>query len=278
MGILPEIFDNGLSAIKRFLAVRDDIIRKNPSDGVMKEIAQNNGRNKGVRRALTIEEQRAFMDYVANHPVYYHWWPMFTILLGTGCRIGEALGLRWEDVDLEKRIISVNHTLVYYKHADDETSALRVFTPKTEAGTRTIPMLYMVFDAFQMLYEEQKDTGFNESVIDGMSGFVFCDRFRNVPNPSGVNRAIKRIVSAYNYEEVLAAKKEGRNPLILPEFSCHQLRHTFCTRLCENETNLKVIQSVMGHRDIATTMDIYAEATDTKKKESFDKLSQMDIF
>ena len=278
VGILPEIFDNGLSAIKRFLAVRDDIIRKNPSDGVMKEIAQNNGRNKGVRRALTIEEQRAFMDYVANHPVYYHWWPMFTILLGTGCRIGEALGLRWEDVDLEKRIISVNHTLVYYKHADDETSALRVSTPKTEAGTRTIPMLYMVFDAFQMLYEEQKDTGFNESVIDGMSGFVFCDRFRNVPNPSGVNRAIKRIVSAYNYEEVLAAKKEGRNPLILPEFSCHQLRHTFCTRLCENETNLKVIQSVMGHRDIATTMDIYAEATDTKKKESFDKLSQMDIF
>ena len=122
----------------------------------------------------------------------------------------------------------------------------------------------MVFDAFQMLYEEQKDTGFNESVFDGMSGFVFCDRFRNVPNPSGVNRAIKRIVSAYNYEEILAAKKEGRNQLILPEFSCHQLRHTFCTRLCENETNLKVIQSVMGHRDIATTMDIYAEATDTK--------------
>ena len=150
----------------------------------MKEIAQNGGKNNGVRRALTIEEQRAFMDYVANHPVYYHWWPMFTILLGTGCRIGEAVGLRWEDVDFDKREISINHTLVYYKHADDETSALRVSTPKTEAGTRTIPMLDVVFDAFQMLYEEQKETGFNESVIDGMSGFVFCDRFRNVPNPS----------------------------------------------------------------------------------------------
>lgn len=260
------------------LAVRDDIIRKNPTDGVMREISQNGGKNKGIRRALTIEQQRAFMDYISNHPVYYHWWPMFAILLGTGCRIGEALGLRWEDVDFEKRMISVNHTLVYYKHADEDTAALRVSTPKTEAGIRTIPMLDVVFDAFQMLHEEQKETGFNESVIDGMTGFVFCDRFHNVPNPSSVNRAIKRIVNTYNNEEILEAARQKREPLLLPEFSCHQLRHTFCTRLCENETNLKVIQSVMGHRDIATTMDIYAEATDTKKRESFDQLSHLDIF
>ncbi len=260
------------------LAVRDDIIRKNPTDGVMREISQNGGKNKGIRRALTIEQQRAYMEYIANHPVYYHWWPMFAILLGTGCRIGEALGLRWEDVDFEKRMISVNHTLVYYKRADEDTAALRVSTPKTEAGTRTIPMLDAVFDAFQMLHEEQKETGFNESVIDGMTGFVFCDRFRNVPTPSSVNRAIKRIVNTYNNEEILEAARQKREPLLLPEFSCHQLRHTFCTRLCENKTNLKVIQSVMGHRDIATTMDIYAEATDTKKRESFDQLSHLDIF
>lgn len=260
------------------LAVRDDIIRKNPTDGVMREISQNGGKNKGIRRALTIEQQRAYMDYISNHPVYYHWWPMFTILLGTGCRIGEALGLRWEDVDFEKRMISVNHTLVYYKRTDEDTAALRVSTPKTEAGIRTIPMLDVVFDAFQMLHEEQKETGFNESVIDGMTGFVFCDRFHNVPNPSSVNRAIKRIVNTYNNEEILEAARQKREPLLLPEFSCHQLRHTFCTRLCENETNLKVIQSVMGHRDIATTMDIYAEATDTKKRESFDQLSHLDIF
>ena len=181
-------------------------------------------------------------------------------------------------MDFDNRIININHTLVYYKHADDETASLRISTPKTEAGIRTIPMLDVVFDAFQMLYEEQKETGFNASVIDDMAGFVFCDRFHNVPNPSGVNRAIKRIVSSYNSEEILKARRERRKPLILPEFSCHQLRHTFCTRLCENETNLKVIQSVMGHRDIKTTMDVYAEATDTKKRESFDKLSMMDIF
>ena len=47
----------------------------------------------------------------------------------------------------------------------------------------------------------------------------------------------------------------------------HYLRHTFCTRLCENESNLKVIQSIMGHADITTTMDVYAEATQEKKQE-----------
>lgn len=61
--------------------------------------------------------------------------------------------------------------------------------------------------------------------------------------------------------------------MLLPHFSCHHLRHTFATRLCEVESNLKVIQSVMGHRNIETTMDIYAEATDEKKQESFEGLA-----
>jgi hypothetical protein len=50
-----------------------------------------------------------------------------------------------------------------------------------------------------------------------------------------------------------------REAVLPPDFSAHHLRHTFCTRLCEKETNLKVIQSVMGHKDIQTTMDIYPD-------------------
>ena len=59
---------------------------------------------------------------------------------------------------------------------------------------------------------------------------------------------------------------QRREAVLLPDFSAHHLRHTFCTRLCEKETNLKVIQSVMGHKDIQTTMDIYAEATEEKSR------------
>ena len=261
------------------LAVRDEIIRNNPTDGVMKEISRESSKNRGIRHALTVEQQRAFMEYIANHPIYYHWWPMFTVLLGTGCRIGEALGLRWQDLDYDKRTININHSLSYYQKPESNKSVLRISKPKTEAGIRTIPMLDIVKDAFEMLYEEQLENGFNESEIDGMSGFIFCNRFGTVPNPQTVNHTIKRIANSYNADEVVRAKKERRDPIILPNFSCHHLRHTFCTRLCENETNLKVIQSIMGHRNIETTMDIYAEATEEKKQESFENLAaKLDIF
>ena len=261
------------------LAVRDEIIRNNPTEGVMKEISRESGKNRGIRHALTVEQQRAFMEYIANHPIYYHWWPMFTVLLGTGCRIGEALGLRWQDLDYDRRTISINHSLSYYQKPDTNKSVLRISKPKTEAGIRTIPMLDVVKDAFQMLYEEQLENGFNETEIDGMSGFIFCNRFGTVPNPQTVNHTIKRIANSYNADEVVRAKKERRDPVILPNFSCHHLRHTFCTRLCENETNLKVIQSIMGHRNIETTMDIYAEATEEKKQESFENLAtKLDVF
>lgn len=177
------------------LAVRDQVIRNNPSDGVMKEISKQSGKNRGVRHALTIEQQRAFMEYVANHPVYYHWWSLFTVLLGTGCRIGEALGLRWEDLDFENRIISINHSLVYYPTAKERKSVMRIVKPKTEAGIRTIPMLDVVYDAFQMELEEQEETGFNTDEIDGMTGFVFKNRYGGVPNYNTVNQAIKRIIN-----------------------------------------------------------------------------------
>lgn len=213
------------------------------------------------------------MEHIANHPVYCHWWPLFTVLLGTGCRIGEALGLRWDDLDYERRTININHSLVYYPVGENRSSIQHISKPKTDAGIRTIPMLDTVKDAFEMLHEEQKESGWNDLEIDGMTGFIFCSRFGNVPNPQSVNRAIKRIIADYNAGEEVASKKQHRNAVLLPDFSAHNLRHTFCTRLCEKETNLKVIQSVMGHKDIQTTMDIYAEATEQKKQESFERLA-----
>lgn len=260
------------------LAVRDNIIRTNPSDRVMAEIKKKAGKNKGVRHALTLEQQRAFMDYIAQNPIYCHWLPLFTVLLGTGCRIGEVIGLRWEDLDFENRLISINHSVTYYVR-EERKAYFEVSLPKTEAGIRTIPMMDAVYEAFQEEYEEQKENGFNSTVIDGMTGFIFCNRFGNIHNPQTINRAIKRILENHNAEELLKAKREGRQPVIIPHFSCHHLRHTFCTRFCENETNIKVIQSVMGHASIETTMDIYAEVTDAKKQEAIENLShKLDVF
>ena len=90
--------------------------------------------------------------------------------------------------------------------------------------------------------------------------------------PMTVNRAIKRIIRDHNIKENTRAEEEKSEPLLLPHFSLHHLRHTFCTRFCENETNLKVIQDIMGHSNISTTMDVYAEASQKKKVESIQNL------
>ena len=249
-------------------AVRDGYIRLNPSDGVMAEIKKSHTWEKPKRHALTERQQELFVNFTAQSHQYSHWLPLITTMLGTGCRIGEILGLRWEDCDFEQNIISVNHTLIYRKFTD-EPCHYAVTTPKTKAGERIIPMLADVKDALKTEYKQQIEDGFNESVIDGYSGFIFKSRYNTVLSPHGVNRVLDRIIKAYNSQEEQAAKKERRKPELLPHFSCHNLRHTFCTRFCENETNLKVIQEIMGHADITTTMDIYNEATKEKKMESF---------
>ena len=111
-------------------------------------------------------------------------------------------------------------------------------------------------------------------MIDGYTGFIFSTSQGTLYQAAAVNQALHRIRMSYNKEETENAKKERRDPVLLPDFSCHHLRHTFCTRFCENETNVKIIQAVMGHADIKTTMDIYAEVTEGKKRESIEHLSK----
>lgn len=253
------------------LAVRDGYIRNNPTDGVMAEIKRSYNWEKPKRHALTLEEQNAFISFVAQSDTYKHWLPLFTVFLGTGCRVGEIIGLRWKDCDFEKRTISINHNLIY-RQQEDGTCAMHITTPKTSSGRRTIPMLDEVYRALLQEKEMQMIIGFNTAEIDGYSGFIFTNRNGYVHNPMTINRAIQRIYKEYNHKEQEMAKKENRKPLLIRHFSVHNLRHTFCTRFCEHETNIKVIQEIMGHADIGTTMNVYAEATEARKKESFDSL------
>lgn len=73
--------------------------------------------------------------------------------------------------------------------------------------------------------------------------------------------------------------KEKRKPIMLPRFSCHIFRHTFASRICENETNVKIIQQLMGHADVSTTMNIYAEVNAESTRESIENLAKnLDVF
>lgn len=253
------------------VAVRDGYVRFNPTDSVMGEIKKSHNWEKPKKHALTEKQQEAFMEYISKTDKYRHWLPLFTVFLGTGCRVGEIIGLRWEDCDFKDKIIHINHNLIY-RQQDSGRCEFHITTPKTKSGIRIVPMLEQVKTALLEEYEYQKISGFNKALIDGYSGFIFTNRFGTVFSPHCINRVIDRIAKDYNKEEAALAKQENRAAELLPHFSVHNLRHTFCTRFCENETNIKIIQEIMGHSDITTTMDIYNEATKEKKKESFEAL------
>jgi integrase len=191
--------------------------------------------------------------------------------------VGELSGLTWKDVDYDNGFITIDHAAVYFAGKMNTTGKrIYISTPKTAAGIRKIPMVKEVREALEKIRKYQKENGiFCKAEIDGYSDFVFLNRFGNVFLQQDLDRALSRIIDAYNDEALYqAALKKKKDALLLPHFTCHSLRHTFCARFCENETNLKVIQSVMGHVDIGTTMNIYAEVSDAKKKQSMEALAQ----
>lgn len=254
------------------LAVEDGYIRINPSDLVLGDVKRSHNFETPKRHALTIPQQEAFVSYINKSEKYNHWLPLFTFFLGTGCRVSEVVGLRWEDVHMDENYIEINHNMVYYQR-DKGKCYFSVTSPKTTAGYRIIPMLPEVKQALLNEKKYQEEVGLTcQASIDGYTDFIFLNRSGFAHNPQTINRTIKRITLAYNEEEIERAERERRAPVLLPNFSCHNLRHTFATRYCENETNLKVIQEIMGHKDIATTMEIYAEATKEAKVKSFEDL------
>ena len=94
------------------MAVRDCIIRNNPTHKVLGQLKKQTGAKRGVRNALTPEQQQAFLQFMDGHPIYDHWKPIFTFFIGTGVRVGELSGLRWKDVDFENGYITIDHAVI----------------------------------------------------------------------------------------------------------------------------------------------------------------------
>lgn len=253
------------------IAVDDEYILNNPSDNALKELKQARTSGKKGKKALTLKQQKLFEDFLSENSKYKGWYPIFITMLWTGMRVGEITGLRWEDIDFDNNLIHINHTLVYYDTRTEKGCKFAINTPKTKAGKRTIPMLQKVKKALKQEKERQNDLGINCNVkIDGYTNFVFLNRFGNVYQQCSLNKALKRIIRDCNYE-IFDGKI--KSDTILPNFSNHSLRHTFTTRMVESGINLKVMQEILGHSDISTTMNIYAEATQDLKEKEIKKLS-----
>ena len=259
--VLHQVFD---------LAVDDNYIRINPTDHMLKDLKQSHNFKTEKRRGLTMPEQELLLDYLQRNHTYSHWYPIIAVMVGTGLRVGEVTGLRWCDIDLDEGIIDVNHTLVYYDHRNSEGKKgcyFNINTPKTKAGVRQVPMLDFVKEAFIQERDYQRANDIQCLVtIDGYTDFIFVNRFGNTQHQGTLNKAIRRIIRDCNDEVLL---KEEDDPVLLPHFSCHSLRHTFTTRMCEAGVNVKVIQDALGHADISTTLNIYADVTKELKKNEF---------
>lgn len=246
-------------------AVTDELIRNNPAQKAFDNFRKTIENSRATKDPLTLEQQRAFIEYVYMFPPRGGLENLYSLLLGTGMRIGEALGLRWCDCDFENNIIHVNHALSY--HGGESNKFMpRITAPKTKAGCRDIPMLDDVRTA---LLREQgiKHPKGKYSTVDGYTDFVFLNSSGNVYPYSSVLESLNRTVRSYNKWEREVAENENRKPIYLPKISLHTFRHTFCTRMCENEMNIKVLQEIMGHTDIKMTLGVYAKATNDKKVE-----------
>jgi integrase len=245
--------------------VDDEYLRYNPSDNAMKELKRTHNNTKNKKRALTIPEQLAFEDFLKLQTRFKRFYPIYITMLYTGMRVGEAIGLRWCDIDYENNTISVNHTISYNKIMNGDSFQSIVSTPKTKAGVREIPMLPQVREALEIEKEYQNEIGVEcKCKIGDYSDFVFLNTSGNIQRAEDLNRVLRDITKIYN-------EKYAVDDILLPHMNNHILRHTFATRLCESGMNIKTIQYILGHSNIAVTMDIYTDVTeDFKKKEMND--------
>lgn len=256
--IIYQMFEN---------AVMDNILRTNPASNAFRNFRRTTAIAPASKDPLTAEEQRAFINYVYDSSRYRRYACLFTVLLGTGMRIGEALGLRWCDCDFEEGVIRITHTLTY-KPGLEQGYHYSVTSPKTLAGNREIPM----FEEVKVALLRQRPLRPKKFSVGEYTDFVFLNSAGKVYTPNAIYDALQGIVTSYNKEEYLASLEEEREPVYLPKISAHILRHTFCTRMCENNVNLKVLQDIMGHRNIRTTMEVYTKALKDTKVEAIRSL------
>lgn len=259
---------DGLQTVLRQIfeyAVRAKYIDVNPTIDALKNLRRTYNTGDQKHKALTLEEHTRFLTYVKESPTYNHWYSTFAVMVGTGMRVGELTGLTWNEVDFDKGIVNVSHTLVYYKSLDGGMT-WEMNDPKTKAGKRKIVMLDSVREALEAEKNDQDENNRHCTVaVNGFTDFVFFNRFGNVQHQGTLNKALRRIIRDANMDAVEKNAK-GENIVMLPKFSCHNLRTTFCTRLAENGVSLKVAMSLMGHDDARTTMSVYTSVCEDWEK------------
>lgn len=195
-------------------------------------------------RFLTVDEQKKFLAQAEGSAYYYQ----FLLILQTGLRTGELVGLKWEDLDFENRKIHISRSMEF-RYGYQE---FKIGEPKSKHGYRTVPMTQIAYDLLK-IKESQKDTRYvcDEKYKD----FVFlCRKGSPVKN------------STYDTALYKLTEKAG-----IDHFSMHTLRHTFATRCIEAGMRPKTLQEILGHANIGVTMNLYVHNTEEEKEKEIKK-------
>ena len=256
-GSISDIHNLLYTVLER--AVKNQLIPYNPVALADKPIK----RKPKKKNVISEQELKDLLVFCDNSTTYNIYRPLIEIAFYTCMRAGELAGLRWQDVNLHERYISVNHQLKYEAY-NGEPCKFHIRQTKTENADRNIPISENTRKAFLNLKQMYFAIGRNcTATIDGMTDFVFITR-QGTPFPiTSLDRIVYACVDAYN-------KENADNPL--PHISMHCLRHSGCTHYAKMGMNPKTLQKIMGHSKISTTLDIYTTFDDEFTKNEFDNL------
>ena len=238
-------------------AVEADLLIKNPALGINPIV---DGKAKSEKRILSREEMDILLENSKGGMMY----PIFVVGLGTGMRLGEMLGLTWDCVDFDNRVIKVEKTLTYLP-GDGKVANYEFHKPKSKAGFRTIPMTKKVYDILVIQEKRRADIATHFSPREGFEDLVFTSKTNYPINAANVKESINYIVDRINRE----------NPdSFFEHLTPHGLRHTFATNCLENGMEPKILQKIMGHSTLQMTMDLYCHVREDKIKDEMAKIAE----
>ena len=227
-------------------ALENDVILKNP---VTKQGCKCNfGKEPKKVRALTIEEQKKFLE-VAKDSCNYN---QYAFLLQTGLRTGELIGLKWSDIDFNKRVIHIQRSMEY-RYSVGEWS---IGEPKSKSGYRDVPLTE---EAVTILKNQKEKLKTIKVINMQFSEFVFLSR-KGEPTKN----------SAYDTTLTKLCDKAG-----ISRFSMHVLRHTMATRCIEGGMRPKTLQVILGHSNVGTTMNLYVHVTEEEKVKELERIENV---